>query len=271
MPIRLDTIQYTASPVSKLSVKNPNIRGIIHSIILLVDSCCGVVDGIADIFCIIHMEPPTRTGSRYGRGLSFETKARSIQRKLPSSGTTWWTGGSHEYRCRDRSASLSGVDGNVALNAQNRPKKIGIWMTIGPRHPRGLTPCCLYMRIVSCDARALSLGYLAWISLILGWSWLMAFICRLCFRVRGIMPVRMRTVNTMMLSPKLLKKTQYSITRLLIMGLMMAAFQMSPIRSTTRSCSAFLADVQKRWRLLVREPYPFFVRVAPRVRLKGAH
>ena len=43
-------IQYKASPASKFRVKNPNIRGIIHSIILLVDSCCADEDGIAVIF-----------------------------------------------------------------------------------------------------------------------------------------------------------------------------------------------------------------------------
>ncbi len=34
----LETIQYSASPLGKFSVKNPNITGIIHSIIRLVDS-----------------------------------------------------------------------------------------------------------------------------------------------------------------------------------------------------------------------------------------
>ena len=35
----------------------------------------------------------------------------------------------------------------------------------------------------------------------------MAFICRLCFTDRGIINTRTITVNAMMLSPKLLKKT----------------------------------------------------------------
>ena len=64
MPTMLDTIQYSASPVSKFRVKNPNMMGIIHNIILLVDCCCGVADGMVVIFCITHMDAPTSTGSK---------------------------------------------------------------------------------------------------------------------------------------------------------------------------------------------------------------
>ena len=64
MPAMFDTIQYTASPLSKLSVKNPNMIGSIHSIILLVDSCCELAAGMVVIFCISHIDPPTRTGNR---------------------------------------------------------------------------------------------------------------------------------------------------------------------------------------------------------------
>jgi len=64
MPAIFDTIQYTASPLSKLRVKNPNMIGNIHSIILLVDSCCALAAGIVVIFCMSHIEPPTKTGNR---------------------------------------------------------------------------------------------------------------------------------------------------------------------------------------------------------------
>ena len=94
--MRLDTIQYNASPASKFSVKNPNIMGIIHSIILLVDSCCGLVAGMDDIFCIRNIEPPTRTGSKKGAGFWLESLERSIQRNAPCRGTTSWTWGNHE-------------------------------------------------------------------------------------------------------------------------------------------------------------------------------
>ena len=43
-------------------VKNPNISGIIHSIIRLVDACLASIDGIVVIFCISHIETPTRIG-----------------------------------------------------------------------------------------------------------------------------------------------------------------------------------------------------------------
>jgi len=92
----LETIQYRASPLSKFRVKNPNMIGISHSIILLVDSCCALIDGVAEIFCMSHMETPTSTGSRNGTGFWLEYLARSIQRNCPSSGTDWWTWGSHE-------------------------------------------------------------------------------------------------------------------------------------------------------------------------------
>lgn len=122
-------------------MKNPNITGIIHSIIRLVDACCSVAAGMVVIFCISHIDPPTRTGRRKGIGFAADTSARLSPKAMPFSGMTSWTGVSHGYRCRDRSASLSGVDGRVALSAQKRPKKIGIWITMGPRQPRGLTPC----------------------------------------------------------------------------------------------------------------------------------
>ena len=208
MPMTLVIIQYSASPLSKYRVNQPNMRGSIHSIILLVCACCGVAEGMVVIFCITHMEPPTRMGSKKGAGLLAENLARSIQRKELSRGTASLTLGSQLYRRPDRSASFSGVDGNVWRRAKKRPKKMGIWITIGPRQPRGLTPCSLYMRIVSWEARALSLGYFFWMSLTWGWIAAMAFICRLCFNVRGIISTRTMMVKNIMLSPKLLKNAQ---------------------------------------------------------------
>ena len=70
----LDTIQYRARPLSKFNVKKPNIRGISQSIILLVDACWGFIAIMVVIFCISHIDAPTRTGSRMlkGAGLSLE-------------------------------------------------------------------------------------------------------------------------------------------------------------------------------------------------------
>jgi hypothetical protein len=92
MPITLDTIQYRLRPLGKVVAKNPNISGIIHSIILLVDSVLGSIAGIIVIFWLSHVETPTRmgmTGVRSGR-------PRSIHRKELSSGICWLTRGSHE-------------------------------------------------------------------------------------------------------------------------------------------------------------------------------
>ena len=84
----LETIQYVARPASKLNVKKPNISGIIHSIIRLVDCCCGVADAVGVIFCITNIDPPTSSGSRTGTASSLAYLARSIHKKELSSGTT---------------------------------------------------------------------------------------------------------------------------------------------------------------------------------------
>jgi len=65
-------------------VKNPNIMGIIHSIILLVEACLSSIAGIVVIFCINHMETPTSIG-KIGKGSGL---ARFNQRKLLFIGTT---------------------------------------------------------------------------------------------------------------------------------------------------------------------------------------
>ncbi len=44
--------------------KKPNISGIIHCIILVIDFWRGSALGVAIIFCCIHIEPPTSRGNR---------------------------------------------------------------------------------------------------------------------------------------------------------------------------------------------------------------
>lgn len=94
MPTTLDTIQYRASPLSNWNVKNPNMMGIIHSIIRFVDACCAEAAGMDVIFCIRNMEPPTRIGRTGDAGFWMEYLARSSQRNVPSRGTAWFTWGS---------------------------------------------------------------------------------------------------------------------------------------------------------------------------------
>ena len=91
-PTTLDTTQYTARPLGKFSVKNPNITGIIQSIILLVDAWRSSAVGMVVIFCMTHMETPTRTGITNGVGSG---SARSIHRNLLLMGITLCTLGSH--------------------------------------------------------------------------------------------------------------------------------------------------------------------------------
>ena len=65
-------------------MKNPNITGIIHSSMRLVESCCGDADGIVVIFCNTYIDTPTSRGRMIGDGSG---SARSIHRKRPFSGT----------------------------------------------------------------------------------------------------------------------------------------------------------------------------------------
>ena len=71
-------------------MKNPNISGIIHSIILLVDACRSSAEGIVVIFCMTHMDAPTRTGITNGDGSG---SARFIHRNDELMGMTLLTHG----------------------------------------------------------------------------------------------------------------------------------------------------------------------------------
>jgi YidC/Oxa1 family membrane protein insertase len=94
IPAKFEMTQYSASPLGNCSEKNPNIKGIIHNIIRFVDACLSSMAGIVVIFCMNHMETPTKTGkTQYLSGT-----ARSNQRKLLSSGITSSIIGNHIYR-----------------------------------------------------------------------------------------------------------------------------------------------------------------------------
>ena len=114
MPTIFDTTQYRAKPLGKEIVKKPNIIGIIHSIILLVEACLSSIAGIVVIFCITNIDTPTNTGRimRVGSGI-----ARSSPRKSPFNGTDLCTEGSHQYSLLERVASRSGVEGSVCIMA----------------------------------------------------------------------------------------------------------------------------------------------------------
>ena len=88
----LEITQYKAKPLGNVNVKNPNINGIIQSIMRLVDSCLESTAGMVLIFCMANMEPPTRMG-RMG---VLSGVARSSHRKELSRGITSCTCGSHE-------------------------------------------------------------------------------------------------------------------------------------------------------------------------------
>ena len=87
----MDVIQYIANPLGNDVVKNPNINGIIHSIMRLVDACLGSAEGMTVIFCMRYMDTPTIMGSTRLSG-----SARSSQRNELSSGITACTRGNHE-------------------------------------------------------------------------------------------------------------------------------------------------------------------------------
>ena len=60
--IPLEIKRYNPRPIGNDNVRKPNIRGIIQSIIVLVDCCLGSVEGALVIFCWTHVEAPTKTG-----------------------------------------------------------------------------------------------------------------------------------------------------------------------------------------------------------------
>ena len=75
----------------------------------------------------------------------------------------------------------------------------------------------------------------------------MAFVIFICRRVSGTMRRRVAMVKTMMLRPKLLKKTQYRNTRLLIIGLLMIRSQRSPISSKIPPLPVYFHTVRPAW------------------------
>ena len=85
MPTIFDTTQYRANPLGNDNVKKPNIIGIIHSIILLVEACRSSIAGMVVIFCIKNMEIPTNIGITTGEGSGL---AKSIQINWLLIGTT---------------------------------------------------------------------------------------------------------------------------------------------------------------------------------------
>ncbi len=58
---------------------NPNIIGIIQSIILFVDACLSSIAGIVVIFCIKNIELPTNTGRTIvGSGLAKSNQKNAL-------------------------------------------------------------------------------------------------------------------------------------------------------------------------------------------------
>lgn len=61
-------------------MKNPNIIGIIHSMIWFVCACLGSTGAVMVIFCMIHMDAPTSTGRAkfHGIGEFWTLSTRSM-------------------------------------------------------------------------------------------------------------------------------------------------------------------------------------------------
>ena len=114
IPIAAEANQYRANPLGKDRVKKPNIMGIIHNIVLVVDSVRGSPVGIEVIFCWTHMEAPTSTGITIFVGSGTP---RSSHKKSLFRGTALFTKGSQEYRCWESRAIASGVVGRREIMA----------------------------------------------------------------------------------------------------------------------------------------------------------
>ena len=81
-PTKFENNIYKHKHDGNFNVKNPNIIGIIQSIILFVDACLSSIAGIVVIFCIKNIDPPTNIGSTtVGSGL-----AKSSQKNVLSIG-----------------------------------------------------------------------------------------------------------------------------------------------------------------------------------------
>ena len=100
-------------------MKNPNMMGIIQSIIRLVDACRGSAEGVMVIFCVSHIDAPTSTGSRKftGGGWACTKSTRSMPRNPLSNGTCA-RAGFHVYRRPERLAMPSGVGGTALKMAR---------------------------------------------------------------------------------------------------------------------------------------------------------
>ena len=69
-------------------------------------------------------------------------------------------------------------------------------------------------------------------------------VCRVCRTCNGISSTRIKTVKTMMLSPKLSKRTSYNSVKLLIMGRMKTSFQRMPRNSKRHLLSRSVEPLQ---------------------------
>ena len=90
---------YVAKPAGKDKVKNPNIIGIIHSIILLVCSCLGSELLNIETFCCAKVVKATTIGNNIAKKVPACCTGftRSIFRNLLFNGTLLTTG-FHEYK-----------------------------------------------------------------------------------------------------------------------------------------------------------------------------
>ena len=148
MPIAFDVTQYRARPLGRVNEKNAIISGISQSIIAWFPDCRGSLDGCMVIFCWIQVETKTSTGMIK---LVGSDSARSNHRNVESKGAAEYMAptGIQVYNFSDSPTKSSGRENTSWISTRNRPIRMGIWTTIGPRQPRGLTPASLYRRMVS--------------------------------------------------------------------------------------------------------------------------
>lgn len=98
-PAIFEKIMYVAKPAGNDNVKNPNITGIIHNIILFVCSCLASELLNIETFCCAKVVPATINGSNIANKppACWTGFTRSIPKKKLSNGTLFITG-FHEYR-----------------------------------------------------------------------------------------------------------------------------------------------------------------------------
>ena len=92
---------------------------------------------MVDIFCKTHIDPPTSSAN------NATGCAKSNPKNVLFNGTAVSKNSNESYICEVKLAKFSGKVGISAYIHQYKLIHIGIWITNGPKQPKGLIPSSL--------------------------------------------------------------------------------------------------------------------------------